>query len=237
MKKILFIPDTHAPFHDKDAWFCMLKAATYFKPDMVVCLGDLIDLATVSAWSKSPEVLRMRYDEEIYAANLLVSDLEELAQERVFIEGNHETRLRRTIDKYVPAISGRVSIRSDLGLDNWEYVPYGQPYQLGDTKVVHDVGRAGETAVRMSGDDLKENIIIGHVHRMEIVYRGKLGGGKYFAACFGWLGDVKHVTYMDPAKTAKWRTGFGVGYLIDGKLSITGVPIDDGKCVLEGKEF
>jgi hypothetical protein len=38
----LFIPDTHAPFHDKKAFALMLEVAKEVRPDEVVVLGDFL---------------------------------------------------------------------------------------------------------------------------------------------------------------------------------------------------
>ncbi len=40
LRRVLFIPDCHVPYHDAKAWRLMLAAAKVLKPDVVVVLGD-----------------------------------------------------------------------------------------------------------------------------------------------------------------------------------------------------
>ena len=43
VERILFVPDTHVPFHDPIAWGVMMQAAKRLKPHRVVVLGDFLD--------------------------------------------------------------------------------------------------------------------------------------------------------------------------------------------------
>ena len=54
LKRILIIPDVHAPYHDKKAWALVMKVAHAFKWDKVVCLGDFFDCYAISSYRKDP---------------------------------------------------------------------------------------------------------------------------------------------------------------------------------------
>ena len=55
VERLFFIPDTHVPFEDGQAWAVAMAAAKAFKPDHIVLLGDFADCYSVSFHPKSPE--------------------------------------------------------------------------------------------------------------------------------------------------------------------------------------
>src|SRR5690606_9319118 len=159
----------HAPYHDQAAWDVMLKAAYALKPTMVVVLGDFCDFYAVSSHSRDPSRGK-RLKPEVEQAKGLLSDLDDLnAKRKVFVEGNHEDRLRRYLWDKAPALFGMVDTASLLELDDWEFVPYGSGIDIGKIYVTHDLRRAGKYAIHHALDDAGKSIVIGHLHRMGTV--------------------------------------------------------------------
>src|SRR5438045_4506784 len=108
-ERILFVPDTHAPYYDDRAWRLMMKAARVFKPNIIVHMGDLCDFYKVSSHSKDPD--RFNFEYEITVCNKLLDDLDSLrANKKIFIEGNHEDRLRRYLHDNAPDLKSFVSV-------------------------------------------------------------------------------------------------------------------------------
>ena len=241
MRRILFVPDSHFPYHDKRAWKLMLKAATAFKPDEVIVLGDFADCYAVSSHDKDPK-RRLNLKWELDTVGEGLSELESLgATKLVYIAGNHEDRLDRYIATRAPELEGILSIEAALELKDagWKYVPYKSSYRVGKLWVTHDTGKAGKNAIAAALDDFQSNIVIGHVHRMGMVYGGDATGKSHVAASFGWLGNKDSVDYMHRVSVNRaWQLGFGVGYQHpNGTVYLTGVPIINYTCVLEGKLF
>ncbi len=239
-ERILFVPDTHAPFHDQEAWNIMLLAAQVFRPTMVVHLGDMADCYSVSTHSRDPKRVTLLEDELCVVKDLL-AQLGSLpsVRRKIFIGGNHEDRLRRYLWDKAPALYGLVSIPELLGLERlgWEWFDYGDGTRIGKLYVTHDLGFAGRYGVRRSLAAAGCNIVIGHLHQMCVVYDGSAMGDTHVAACFGWLAraDVAH-DYKHKIKAMKeYQHGFGLGYMTpDGDVHLRGVPIVNGSCFIEG---
>ncbi len=239
LKKILIVPDTHVPFHNKPAWRLMLKAAKSFKPDIILIQGDFADFYSVSSHSKDPSRVD-KLKEELRAVNKCLDELQSLgAKEVVFTEGNHEDRLRRYLQDKAPELFGLVDIPTLFKFDNrpgWTFVPYKQDVQIGKLNATHDVGTAGKNAVFTALSTYQGNITTGHTHRICYVVEGNAKGTSHIGASFGWLGDASAVDYMHRVNVARnWALGFGTGYLeSNGNVHLKPVVIVDNKCVVEG---
>lgn len=242
LERILFIPDMHVPYHDKRATELMLKAAKEFKPDHVLILGDMADFYAVSSHSKDPSRM-VKFDEEVKETRNMLSRIKKLgAKNNVFIEGNHEDRLRRYLQDKAPELHSVISVPALLELDKagYKFVPYKTSYSLGKLNVTHDLGTAGRYAHYKSLDSFQHNIIIGHTHRLGYAVEGNAVGERHVTAMFGWLGDNNEVDYMHRNKMNKdWCLGFGVGYLdvASGTIYLSPVPIVNYTVVLEGKLY
>lgn len=251
LAKVLFVPDSHHPYVDEEAWNVMLQAAKGFKPDVVVVLGDFIDCYQISAHQKDLKK-RPSFEEEVASGSLALKQLESLgAPVQIYIEGNHENRLDRllsseeTRDKLVPLIqAGAIKIQRipdilDLKSRNWHYVDYKQHFKLGKLHITHDCGKAGQNAHLDAEATFQSNAIIGHTHMLGYSVRGNMKGEQHVGAMFGWLGDPDQAEYMHRAKALRnWAHGFGIGYLDnEDNVYLVPVPIFNGKCLVEGKIY
>jgi UDP-2,3-diacylglucosamine pyrophosphatase LpxH len=240
-ERILFVPDTHAPFHDVRAFDLMLNAAADWGPTGIVVLGDMFDFYAVSAHSKDPRRKACLVDELNVSSHLLRA-LESLgARWKWYAEGNHEARVRRYICDKAPALQGMVDVYAHLQIreNGWGFTPYKEAKQIGHLMVTHDLERHGQNAVREARREAETNIVIGHVHRMEKLYRADMNGNAKVAACVGWLGDYESIDYRHKSKAmAEWQHGFGLGYMdSDGTVYVVPVPIFGDACWIEGKRY
>lgn len=222
----------------------MCEAASYFKPDILINLGDCYDFNSVSTHRKSPKEAKNRIllEKELEQSANARLDMERLCPKgrRIFIEGNHCYRLDRYIADNAPVLAGLVETKKLLGYDNsWEWVPYMRHIRVGKVFYTHDVGHAGANAVRQSQHAFESNAVIGHVHRMDYTIKGNAAGKPHVGASFGWLGDPKQCGYMFQVKlNREWCHGFGLGYMeADGVTDLVPVPIVDNRCRVEGKLF
>lgn len=237
--RILFIPDCHLPYEDKNAYALMLKIAKRWEPTHTVILGDYIDAYPVSQHDKDP-ARRSDLEYEVdYARKALAKLTEVVSQsEKYYISGNHEHRLIRYIWRVAPELNGIISLPKLLNLQElgWHFTPYKQSLRIGKVSITHDVGNAGADAHRKAADVYGKNIVIGHTHRAGICYSGTVAGNKHVGLMAGWLGDVEHIDYMHKDKARKdWIHGVGVGHMLEnGHASLQFIPFIDGRAILDG---
>jgi predicted phosphodiesterase len=242
LQPMLIIPDTHRPYHDKRAWALMLSVARALKPEITVVLGDFADFFGVSSHSKDPN-RALKLDAEIKDVNVGLDELDRIGSKRkVFVAGNHCSRLTRYLQDKAPELFNLVSIPELLKLKErgWEYVPYKSDIKIGKVHFTHDIGSAGRKSVFDCLDVYQHSNVTGHTHRMAYVVEGNAVGEHKVSAQFGWLGDVSQADYMHRAKALKnWALGFGIGYLEpkSGVVYLTPVPIVNYTCVVSGRMF
>ena len=234
--RVLFVPDTHAPFHDPIAWKAFLAAAKEWRPHRLVIQGDFVDFHAVSAHAQNPTKAR-RIVDELANIHEMIADLQSIgASEVVYTEGNHEDRLRRYIWQNASALDGLLTVQALLKLpSNWQYIPYQQPFRIGKVLCVHDVGKCGLGAIRQSMAAVSGSVIMGHIHRAELVIKGNLGGGPHVGACFGWLGGPEaDQDYSSISMRSSWSHGLGLGlyHRATEHLTVFPVPILNGKAIV-----
>jgi len=241
-EKILFIPDTHVPYHHHKAFDLAVKVAEAFKPDYLVILGDFADFYGVSSHDRSPE-RKLNILEEGKEARECLTRLAEAsgAKYRIFISGNHEYRLRRYIWSSAPALHGIASVQDILKLrlqPTWEFIPYRQYIMIGKLMVTHDLGSGGMNAHRagLKHAGSGKSLVIGHTHRMATETIQDTTGQISQTSMFGWLGDRDQIDpYLHKAQTHHWVHGVGIGYKFkDGTVITHPVPFTDGKAVING---
>lgn len=241
MKSILFIPDTHCPYHDDRAFALLGKVADQLRPDITVILGDFADFYAVSSHLKDP-ARRETLEDEVAKTRILLRCVESWSKgKRLYVMGNHEDRLARYIATQADAMHGIVTVDSLFGLTDhgWAITPYKQHTAVGKLYITHDLGKSGATAVKDAAASYQDNVVIGHIHRMLYQVGGSAKRKSHVAASFGWLGDVSRVDYMHQIRAYRdWTLGFGLGYLEpNGVVHLQPVPIVAYKCVVNGKLY
>jgi predicted phosphodiesterase len=235
VKKILFIPDTHAPFQDERAVRVVEHVVNDWQPEIIVVLGDWLDNLAVSGHEPT-KVLERNLKREVRAAATRLEGLTRGVEQRHFVMGNHETRLERFIAKKAPELAGMLEVEDMLELHKWTSVTqYNETLRLGKLNITHDVGKAGQNAHRSAAQSYMGSTIIGHTHRMGYDVIGRQAGPPVVAAMFGWLGDYRAVEYLHRAEAKRWPLGFGVGRMeASGVVHVTPVPIVNYKACVEG---
>ena len=238
MKKILFVPDTHAPYHNKRAVELVREVILGWEPDIVVVEGDWVDNLSVSGHEQA-KVRARNLKAEMTEARELLAYMFHGIKERHFVMGNHETRLDRYIAKRAPELDGLLSVEEMLDLGEWTSVTqYNETLRLGKLNITHDVGKAGQNAHRSAAQSYMGSAIIGHTHRMAYDVIGRQAGAPVVAAMFGWLGDANEVEYLHRAEAKRWPLGFGIGRMeSNGVVHVTPVPIVNYKACVEGELY
>jgi len=249
MKKVLIIPDQHFPYNNKTYWDLLMKVGRWWKPDVVVILGDFIDNYSISSHDKDPN-RQFNLGKEIEEARKGLNDVIKLgAKENVFICGNHEDRLERHLKQFAPQIytaltaDGKEPTDEMIGISKmgFKYIKYRDDYKIGKMYFTHDVdGIAGKYAHYRAVDTYHRNIGIGHTHQVGMVINGDADGDKHIALMFGWGGDANKIDYMHKESVIKnWCLAFGIMYVDETTQHIYPqvIPIVGYRCVVEGKLF
>lgn len=184
-RSTLIIPDIQYPYHDQLALSKLLKVAAERRPDQIVQIGDGIDFPQVSQWSKGTageyaETLQEHIDGYRNAALL---PLREAAPEAdiVWIEGNHDLRLRDFVKKYAAPLSvlRALEVSQLFGLEELDIRYVRGPHRVATNTVAihgHESGGycAGATAwdtkfTKRYGSD--KNFVFGHTHQPFLLSR------------------------------------------------------------------
>lgn len=215
MQRWLIVPDTHVPYHSKQAFGELQRFARKYKPHGLVLLGDFADCYAVSSHDRDPSrasLIRHELEEVRDALDSLTAACGPALRTRHYVMGNHEHRLHRYLCSKAPALHGLVSFESALNLkwEGWQVTPYGRLLKVGKMHFTHDMGKAGSGAARHAMHALQGNIVIGHTHRMEVFYEGNAKGEKHVGATLGWLGDPDSIDYRHSALVRReWVHGWG----------------------------
>lgn len=182
-RRVLVLPDTQI-FWNKDTrkidgidlqtWYAVLNYIETQNYDEVVQLGDFLDFNCISSHNK--ENLRAIEGQRIlkdYTSGNTILDELQLAVKGAAItilEGNHEYRMERLIDK-MPALEGWVEVEKGLRLEErginyvktWEK---GEVYRIGKAGFVHGLATTNFHSKAMA---LKYGMCIfyGHTHDVQ----------------------------------------------------------------------
>lgn len=188
--KVLFICDPHfgyndkRPFHNRGFLSDLLSIARSEKPKHVIWNGDVLDLAEFGSFPTEPEITLKTQLAAIEAA-WLFGQFNLTTEKQVYIEGNHEVRLRRAMMKNfnmayslrpIHELDGEsmLSVPRLLGLNklgvDWvgDY-PNGF-YKVGNARFIHgDLARQGTGATATAiANKTAMSIFFGHIHRYEL---------------------------------------------------------------------
>ncbi len=241
--RTIVIPDLHAPYHDKKAWKCFLKAAKATKPKNVVIIGDFADCYAVSQHPKTPG-RKANFDWEVAEVNKCLDQVEAIGADRiVYCGGNHEYRMDRYIRDVAPALHGMKGTTSKeqyrIKERGFQWVDYMSYIRIGKVAYTHEIGRCGVNTARATLMDFGGNIVVGHSHRGGLAYQGTVHDGGRVCMNVGHMADLKGIDYFHKARAERdWETGFGtVDQDSRGIGWMNFIPIIYNRCVLDGKVY
>jgi hypothetical protein len=252
VKTCLVIPDSQngyridpktrvfEPLHDRRAWDIAFSVCDKLKPDVIVLLGDMLDLAP---WGKytteaslhqttGPALRELHWD---IAQLRLASPSSRI----IYLEGNHEYRIRRQVlDLLQEAADLRpvgeedgpniLSVDRLLALDRLdvEYIqPYGEEFWLWDLVRFHHGttvrGGGGATvAAMLKGTSSPVSQIVGHVHRLELAAKtihGPSGPTTIYAMIPGTIARTDGIVpgvVAGRSTRCDWQQGLGIVSLL-----------------------
>lgn len=222
---ILVIPDIHSePNVSNRRADYLANLMIDIRPDVVVNLGDSLDLASLSSYDKGKRSFHGRsykkdidhhleFQERMWGP---VKARKKKLPRRVVLEGNHEHRLERALD-LSPELAGTIGFR-DFDYDNYydDIIRYdgGTPgvTELEEILFAHFLvtgvsGRpiGGERPAHMLLDKTGVSCVVGHTHTFDYAVRNNINGrvrSGLVAGCYHshkpeWAGNIAHL----------WRPG------------------------------
>lgn len=162
MSRVLVIGDVHAPGMRKGYVEFLQRVADTHACNRVVCIGDLVDWASISFHEKSPSLSNA--GKEFYQAQKQVAQLAKAFPKADWLIGNHDALTeRQAIAVGLP--SEVLRDYGDLwGLD-WKVHPRFTKLEIDGAIYSHgDGGRGGQHAAMAQAKDNFKSTVIGHFH-------------------------------------------------------------------------
>jgi len=255
-----FLKDVHdgklVPFHERSALAATLAMVKAIDPDLVVIVGDILDLAEWSdKFIRSPDMYNTTQPAVVEAAWFL-GQLRRLLDKKeiILLEGNHEERVSRAINKQVPYAYGLsspdgfqvLSIPHILGLEKLsvKYIgkyPKSEYWLTNNLRAVHGEivrSKSGATAGAIL-DDAQASTIFGHVHRAELASRTVFDkDGPRTITAFS-PGCLCRIDGTVPAAKSQmnWQQGVGVVDFSERFVAPSLIPIRDGSAMFGGRVY
>ena len=245
------------PFHDRDALSIALQLAELVQPDVIALLGDWIDLAEWSdKFIRSPDMYNTTQP-ALVEGSWFIQQLRILCPDATiyFLEGNHEDRVTKAINKQVPYAYGItqpdsglpiLSVQNMLALARYgvhyigEY-PDGEVWLSDNLRAIHGDrvrAKSGATATAIL-EDVTATTLFGHVHRQELASKTIFTReGTKVVSAFS-PGCLCRIDGTVPAVKGRMNWQQGVGIVDYGQRfnAITPVSINEGGALFEGKQI
>ena len=245
-RRFIAFGDVHFPQQDDAALEVLKKVVRDMKPDLVLCLGDLLDCKAFS--THSPDITGdTPYQSELEQAGRLFDELQKSCGRLVMLEGNHEYRVTRYAarERAGKAALSMLSPRANLsrGRKNFTYVSYeGTPGQYAHYAVapwlmaVHGWSCAADATRRHLWMGQGRSVIHAHTHRSDHhIAQNYWGKGTVEAVSAGCL--CRLVPTYNVGSPVTWTHGFVQGFVGRSNHTLYFVPVVGGSCVLpSGKE-
>ena len=181
--------DLH-PIHSEDAIQLCYQIAQHANPTTIVNVGDVGDFEQFGKYSKSKN-FALTVQATVNRMTEEFAIQKEMAEDVVFIAGNHDARIEKSIAENIQAAYGLtqgklptdeddklpvMSLRNLCRLDDLGVI-YCGPYPngawnlpTGTMKFIHgtNVSSSGSTAANYVNKQTYQSVIFGHIHRVEM---------------------------------------------------------------------
>ena len=261
-RTIVALPDTQIGFlwtdnrdglramHDREAMDAAVRGVRELDPDVVVLLGDFLDLAEVSKYQSASE-LRQTIQPSILEGYWWLRRIREAAPHAriVMTWGNHDVRaLTHAVGAGVETIRAATDTRPALDLARLldldslgiESVAYGDSIWIDGIEFSHDVGHHKDPGglVTKQLRDRHHSLVTGHDHKAAIAHKvveGPEGRRPIFAMNPGCLASVKPGLVPAASSRITWTQSIGVIRQTGGQSFGSLAPIVEGVLVLDGE--
>lgn len=241
-ERVVWLPDIHIPYHNGAALGSALEFVKWFKPQHIFIIGDFLDFYQVSRFVRDPK-RKMSIQDDLFEGQELLAKITKLTPKakRIFLQGNHEARLKKFIWTTAEELSGITSLEVPELLQTkklgWEYIEQGWTHFHGLLVKHGNVVRqnAGYSAF---GELTKNGMsgISGHTHRLgQTFIRNQAGLYTWIES--GCLCNL-NPEYLE-GQIANWQHGLTVGFMKTKgeQYSVSPIPIVEGKLLFDLKQF
>ena len=169
LTKILAVPDVHFGLHNIKMVNILLAFCRDFKPDIIVILGDLMEVESLGKFS-SPYT-KFTLEQEFTLTNWFLDELLYRAPNAriIYLSGNHEYRLYNEA-AISPQLKGMLSLERNLGLKKrgiglipWQNNKF---FKHGKVRFHHGF-TTNQYAAREMADAAGGCVVFGHTHRIQ----------------------------------------------------------------------
>lgn len=168
-QSILVIPDQHAPYHHVDAIDFLSAVSAIFRPDLVVNLGDEIDMHAMSFHDSDPNLDSAGV--ELEKAKLFMEELHDLFPQMLVCDSNHGSMLYRKAKAHGIPVQMIKKYREVLfpehGAPGWSWADsWSVQTPLGPVMFKHQT-----TGLLTDAAHNATNLVVGHEHgKFDIEY-------------------------------------------------------------------
>lgn len=222
-KHILVIPDAHARPGVNNRRFTALGNFIHDnRPDIVVNIGDLADMASLCSYDKGTKHAEgRRYIDDIHAANDALARMHGQFkslkhQPKCYITlGNHEERINKA-QTMSPELYGQLSIHNiDFKKYNYTVVPFLKPLKLHGITFQHYFASgpmmrpiSGENPARTIIKKTYQSGICGHSHIRDMSEDVQADLQRIIVIVVGCFDEISHfVTHHYTTQQHKWWSG------------------------------
>ncbi len=242
-KTALIFGDLHIPHHNVTAIKVLCKVAKIFKPDLAVCLGDVLDCGQFSTHPPTRGIPETNYMDDLATANLFLDTIQKHCGYLAMIEGNHEYRL----DRWAAATcEGRGAysmlaprLQLTRGRKKCTYIPYGSVsgtyphYAINNRLIaVHGWSYAKNATKLHLQMGQGKSLVHGHTHRADtcMIQDTWRTSNILQARSAGCL--CKPIPLYGTGRPVEWINAFVMAYLGKRSDTLYTIPIMHDHCIL-----
>lgn len=213
--KILVISDLHLPYHDEKAIEVALLKGKAENVNIIILLGDLLDMYQLSQWVKDPKNPNMATELEICREFLQLLRKEFPDAEIIWKEGNHEARWQTYFYRNAPdvAVLPGMTVYDYMNVEQYgvQVIRDNRPINVSTLLLYHghELPKGLTNPVNQArGQWLRAtaNMIAGHGHRTSTHIERSATGQIFSNWSIGCLCDLT----PQYASINKWNHGFGI---------------------------
>jgi predicted phosphodiesterase len=246
-KRIVVLPDIHCPNHEETAIKPILKFIKFYKPTILIQLGDFCDWDSVSSYDVHSNDDIVTIETEIVASNDMLDRIDAACGNKcrkIMLGGNHEARYAKFManNGFTLGIRRMREFSSwdreyNLSKRGWEAHEYGRNVAIGKCVFTHGWFATSGAAKQMAECFPGRNVIFGHTHQHLIYGCMDENENPIESESIGTLSKFD-LAYLNGKPAKNWIHSFlYIDMLENGTFSKHFVRIINGGFVEHGKYF